>query len=176
MNRNQVLFVGIGSPHGDDQAGWLVADLLSLAVNDHHHVAIRKAKSPIDLLHWLDGVQALIVCDACRGLAQAGDVARWEWPAEELNDVAWMGTHDVSLSSALALAECLQRLPARVIIWAIEGKGCSAFETLSPAASNGISKVVERITGELGSCSDAVGQDPSCPDRLQTCPTSTTPQ
>lgn len=74
----QVLIVGIGSPHGDDQAGWLVADALQLSLNQLHHpdlsCCVKKAVVPLDLLHWLENVDELILCDACQSDAPAGHI------------------------------------------------------------------------------------------------------
>ena len=95
----RTLVAGIGSPHGDDQAGWLVADRLTRELH-RDDVAVRKATSPTELLNWLDGTERLIVCDACCGLGNAGDVRRWPWPHDELFNAAWSGTHDLPLPAA----------------------------------------------------------------------------
>ena len=50
MTRRPTLVVGVGSHHGDDQAGWLVADLLAASASED--VAVRKAKTPAEILDW----------------------------------------------------------------------------------------------------------------------------
>lgn len=148
MSSQRTLIVGIGSPHGDDRAGWLVADRLA-AVLGPNQAEIRRAASPMDLLDWLDDVGRLVICDACRGLQRAGQLRRWNWPASELPPVAWSGTHDLPLPAALALAQRLGRLPEQVVVWAIEGAGGSAADSLSVEVAAAIPAVVTRIAGEL---------------------------
>lgn len=150
MSSHSTLFVGIGSAHGDDQAGWLVAERLA-ACSIGHDLQVRKAKSPASLLHWLDGgVQRLIVCDACHSGGQLGQVRRWAWPIPELETMAWSGTHDLSLPTVLALGQRLGRLPATVIVWAIEGQDPPAAEAISHGVSEAVLEVVQRIVLDLG--------------------------
>ncbi|MFV2065944.1 MAG: hypothetical protein ACC645_03120 [Pirellulales bacterium] len=59
--------IGLGSPHGDDQAGWLAVDRLAqIDELDAQPIALRITT---DLLDYLDGCQHLILIDAC----QSGD-------------------------------------------------------------------------------------------------------
>ncbi len=73
------LFVGIGSPHGDDQAGWLLADLLRGQFASAGGILVRQAVVPADILDWLNGVEHLHVCDACTTGSPAATLHRWEW-------------------------------------------------------------------------------------------------
>lgn len=131
MSHSTTLVVGIGSPHGDDQAGWIIADRLAVAA-DAARFQVRKAKSPSELLDWLDGVDRLIVCDACRGLGAAGQVRSWQWPDVSLSAPMWSGTHDLSLPAALQLAERLGRLPDTVVVWSVEAANANTLSPLSP--------------------------------------------
>ena len=58
------LVVGIGSPYGDDQAGWIIVQQLRNLHNSTHST-IRQAAAPANVLDWLDKVERLIICDAC---------------------------------------------------------------------------------------------------------------
>ncbi len=84
-NPPQTLFVGLGSPHGDDQIGWLIADRLAAERGLPGTVAVRKAAIPLDLLDWLEGVDCLHVCDALQGPTTFGEVQRWEWADASLS-------------------------------------------------------------------------------------------
>ena len=115
------LLVGIGSPHGDDAMGWIVADAASRRCPAN--IDVRTAAVPLDLLDWLDGVDALHVVDACLGDGSRGDLTRWAW--SELADcnsdeTPFQGTHGFDLVSVLRLAEKLGRLPSEVVVWGIE--------------------------------------------------------
>lgn len=147
MNATRTLFVGIGSPQGDDQAGWLVADRLTAFAGPD--LAIRRAKSPADLLDWLHDIERLIVCDACCGLSPIGVMRRWTWPLTDVTGVAWSGTHDFSLPAVLALAEQLDRLPKCVVIWGIEGAINNPASELSAEVSEALPTLCCRIIDEL---------------------------
>ncbi len=80
------LFVGIGSPHGNDRLGWAIADELAQRLGDHAGLMdVRKAKSPVDLLDWLDGRERVFLCDACRMHLDTGTIRCWEWPHAEIS-------------------------------------------------------------------------------------------
>lgn len=146
MNAPPTLIVGIGSPHGDDQAGWQIAERLACQL-DPEHVEVRAAASPIQLVDWLDDVDRLILCDACRGMGRVGQIRRWTWPTPELQEVLWSGTHNFSLPAVLQLAERLERLPPDVAIWSVEGAASDAMSAVSaevaevlPGMADGIAK------------------------------------
>jgi hydrogenase maturation protease len=163
MSRSRTLVVGIGSPHGDDQAGWLVAERLAddpgigtesvakgTKISNHPPgIIVRQAKSPSELLDWLDGMDRLVICDACRGLGRVGELRSWRWPDHELADVSWSGTHDLSLPAVLALADRLGRLPPRVTIWSVEGASIGALAAVSPEVAEALPNLVEQIKNEL---------------------------
>jgi hydrogenase maturation protease len=141
------LLVGIGSPHGDDRVGWEIArrvgERLAGALD------ARCARTPAELLDWLEGVDALDVCDAFAADGQAGSVHCWQWPARQIERVPFCGSHDVSLPAVLALAERLGRLPPRVRIWGVGIKPPAMLGALSPGALAAVEVMVDRICGEL---------------------------
>jgi|CXWL01.1.fsa_nt_gi hydrogenase maturation protease len=159
MKHPRTLLVGLGSPVGDDQLGWLVADLIATS-NTLNHLEIRLADSPSDLLDWLEDIDRLVICDACRGLGRVGEVRRWNWPTPELPVLAWSGTHDLSLPAVLMLAQRLGRLPEQVVVWAIEGAASGAAENLSAELSTAVSALVNRIIEELNA--ETTLQDKAC--------------
>lgn len=148
MRLPRILVVGIGSPHGDDQAGWRLAERLAIAF-DQDNIAVRKAKSPSELLDWLDGIERLIVCDACRGLGRAGEIKRWTWPASELQQASWSGTHDLSLPAVLQLADRLGRLPPTVIVWSVEGASVEALGAMSSVVAAALPNLADQIANEV---------------------------
>jgi hydrogenase maturation protease len=129
----KTLLVGIGSPHGDDRAGWEVVD--RLASRAPEGVVIRQAQVPMDLLGWLDDFERLVVCDAAHHLGPPGHTCRWKWPADEIEATAWSGTHHLSLAATLALADRLGRSPPDVIVWAIAGESGEPGTQLSAEVS-----------------------------------------
>ncbi len=109
----KVLVAGLGSPHGDDQAGWFVAEQLlkkmsvlkkmSGTLEDssrHHvqHVVVRRAMIPLDVLDWMDDVDVLHICDACEPVPGRGTLHRYTWESGRLVDARVTGTPEVGTS------------------------------------------------------------------------------
>lgn len=111
--------VGLGSHHGDDQAGWLVID--ELAKLGYPRSWLRKIAHPAELLDDLSSSEALIICDACQDEGVGGIIHHWQWPADSFVNPRARGTHDLPLFQTLELARQLAQCPNVVEIWAIAG-------------------------------------------------------
>jgi hydrogenase maturation protease len=145
--RTPSLVIGIGSPHGDDCVGWEVTRRVAVVAGEE--LPVRCVRSPVELLDWLDGVAALEICDAVVGDSAAGTVTCWQWPAPEIEQAPFLGTHDLSLPVVLALAEKLKRLPPIVRIWGVGIKASGALAPLSEDAAAAVSMAAERICAAL---------------------------
>ena len=82
--RDKILIVGVGSAHGDDQAGWLVADELTRRIPDGRFISVRKASVPLDFLDWLENVKVLHLIDAIQASGCGNDVRRLRWNSEAM--------------------------------------------------------------------------------------------
>ncbi len=138
---------GIGSPIGDDQAGWQVAT--ALRERDPELVRMESVRVPLDLLHVLDQCERIVIIDACRiiGIEEAGDralperildcdrarVYQWHWPSAKLSSARWLNSHGVGVVQVLELADELGILPSEVIVFGIEVIGDVVCETEMPA-------------------------------------------
>jgi hydrogenase maturation protease len=142
------LLVGIGSAHGDDRVGWLIAQRIDELASGR--IGVKYASTPADLLDWLEGIDTLDVCDALVGETNVGEVCRWDWPAREIQRAHFSGSHDLSLASALALAEQLGRLPPKVRIWGVAIGRTRASGSMSSAVTAALPEIVKRICGALG--------------------------
>ncbi len=139
----RTILVGVGSQHGDDQVGLRVAERLARCSGPT--VEVRLAASPSELLDWLEGADQLVVCDACRIPAPVGSVFRWTWPAAEIENTRFSGSHDLSLPAVLTLAEQLGRLPPRVSVWGISISAAQPTGPVSAEAAAAVPSVVEQI-------------------------------
>ena len=117
MTRHRTLIVGLGSDFGDDRLGWVAVQRLQDRLPNIATIALR---SPADLFDRLTDVDHLHVMDACQGAGPPGTVFRRDWPSADVSQIAFGGTHDISLPAALEIAQQLSLLPARVTIWGIE--------------------------------------------------------
>jgi hydrogenase maturation protease len=117
----KVRILGIGSPSGDDQAGWLVIDaLLAEGVQMGEGVAIEKLDRPgATLIPRLDDVSRVILVDAMRGGGPAGSIRHFDrdgWPGYG----GGLSSHGFGVLEALALARELGSLPPRLDLYGIE--------------------------------------------------------
>lgn len=143
----RTLLAGIGSPHGDDRVGWLVAQHAAERLGDA--LAVRCARTPAELLDWLPGLDALIVCDAILCDWTPGTWQTWRWPAHQIERARFSGSHDLPLASALALAEELGQLPAHVQIWAVAIDSARHLSDVSPGVADAAANVALQICGGL---------------------------
>lgn len=111
--------IGLGSHHGDDQAGWLILDRLREL--GYPSNLLRKAVQPTDLLDELPSTSQLLICDACNGSGAAGTIHQWQWPIDSLLNSRSGSTHDIPLAEALELAEQFANHRLRAEIWAVTG-------------------------------------------------------
>lgn len=139
--------IGIGSPHGDDQAGWLICDLLQPHLDPR--IKIAKVASPIDVLDHFDAADCIWLCDGCRSLSKPGSLHRWVWPDPEIALCRFGGTHDLDLASALKLGERLGKLPPHVVIWGIDIQSVDPVAEISPDVRAAVANVVREIQAEI---------------------------
>jgi hydrogenase maturation protease len=145
MMDGRALLVGIGSPHGDDRAGWLVAE--HVARQQPKGLEVRCAGHPAELLDWLDGLDGLFVCDAVLCDRPPGTWRTWTWPHSMIATARFSGSHDLSLPAALALAAELDRLPAHVEIWAVAIKNAQPLEGISTVVADAAPRIAQQICG-----------------------------
>lgn len=115
------LVVGVGSHHGKDAIGWLMAERLNAL--DLPGVTVRRALVPLDLLDWLEDYTVVHLIDAMQDTDAAADFRRWEWPDCQGIGQACGSTHGFDLVSVLRLAEQLGKAQARIVIWGIQALG-----------------------------------------------------
>ena len=72
------------------------------------------------------------ICDAVVGIPPKQQIHCWQWPAEEIAITAFRGSHDLSLSAVLLLAERLGRLPRCVRIWGVATESGKSFARSRP--------------------------------------------
>jgi hydrogenase maturation protease len=142
----RTIVVGLGSPHGDDQIGWCVAEEIGGSLAPE--VDVRCVTVPIDLTHVLDGYERAILIDACRRCWDVPRIERWEWPCPEIALIRTSGTHAIGLPETLAMMERLGHLPREVIVWGIAGRnfspGTDLTESLQTAIPEFASEIIER--------------------------------
>lgn len=110
--------VGIGSPHGPDQAGWIVVN--RLRQRGHLQQNIQILATPIEILDHIKNCDSLVIVDACQSGATPGTVFRLQWPDSRIMTHRSCSSHGWSVGESLQLAEQLGRLPSSVVLYGLE--------------------------------------------------------
>lgn len=125
---------------GDDGAGHRVADLLSGETG----AEVIKLQTAAELLnHLTRGIDLLIIVDAMEKLSRAGAIHRLDSTDKLSRTTAWRSTHTMTLPEIIDLADQLRMLPAKIIVYGIEGE---RFEQ-----SSGLSENVEKACVSVAS-------------------------
>ena len=133
------MVIGVGNAaRGDDAAGVIAARRLGGI--EHHG-------DPVALLDVWRGAATAIVIDAVRSGAPPGTVHRFDATAAPLPTQlrGSSSTHALGLAEAIELGRTLGQLPARLIVYGIEGERFEAGTELTPAVAAAIEAVVEAV-------------------------------
>jgi hydrogenase maturation protease len=143
--------IGVGNRfRGDDGAGLAVAERLRGRV-PHDVAVVECEQEPTRLLDAWDGAERAVVVDACSGGSPPGTVHRFDLAAAPLPErVFRSSTHAFGVGDAVELARALGRLPARVVVYGIEGADFAAGPDLSTAVTEAVETVTRTIAAELG--------------------------
>jgi len=143
MSRVRVL--GIGSPAGDDQAGWLAVEALQGVGVD----ACKLDRPGANLVSQLAGVDHVILIDAMQGGGAPGQVRRFErddWRGYGQG----LSTHGFGVLDALALAEALGSLPPRMDLYGIEIASAHPGAAPGPEVRTAAMRLAAGIAARLG--------------------------
>jgi Ni,Fe-hydrogenase maturation factor len=150
MTVPNVLVAGLGSAHGDDQAGWLAIDylqqMLLQAPATQSRVVARKLSTPLDLLPVLDQHPHVLIIDAAQVLPTENPQASLRieipapWTPERLASCLAhhprprLDTHGIGLSHVLQLAQLqLKSSVPQVTLFCIPASDFAPFAHPSPA-------------------------------------------
>ncbi len=115
--------LGVGSPFGEDRVGWVVIDKieqqLSQTKKANPDVVIEKCDRPgLSLIEKIKTVDHLIMIDAVKSQHEHGKIH--ELSLADLSTQTLFSTHGFGVANALALADALNLLPQKTIIYGIE--------------------------------------------------------
>jgi hydrogenase maturation protease len=129
------MVAGIGSPHGQDLAGWLVIDSLEKDLQGYPSSIMLcvKLQTPMDLLDRVplgsdtgcNEEPIWILIDACVGI-DPGAVHRWTWPEIPNEPATRSSTHALGLIDTIRLAESLGILAKQIWIYGVSTEDLQA--------------------------------------------------
>ncbi|MFF1870510.1 hydrogenase maturation protease [Streptomyces sp. CB03911] len=160
----RVTVIGVGNEYRrDDGVGWAVVARLadcartrpfrgrtSLVVCDGDPARL--------ISHW-DGADLAIVVDAAH--THPGQPGRVHHLVMDDGRIApadrATSSHGLGLGDAVELARELDRLPRRLVVYAVEGADCSPGTGLSAPVEVAVGRIAEQITKQVARCHDGVG-------------------
>ncbi len=158
------LVIGIGSPHGDDRAGWEVVERLMAMDLGCSPVCLQKAAVPHEALDWFDPRTPTHVVDALA--CQSDCLLRFELtrgPQGQLQTLLTEqgerrqsvefpalrshSTHQFDLRSVLELAAALNALPHRIVLWGIPiAINCTPQDTLDRHICHAVQRIAQEFS------------------------------
>lgn len=148
--RQDVVVIGVGNPdRADDGVGLLVAQRLTSLPGAC--VLLRRADACGLLADWA-GAAAVVLVDAARCLSRPGAIHRLDLAADPLDQALRLSsTHALGVMEAISLAQAVDDLPARMIVYAIEGACFELGAAITPAVLAAVPEVARLIAEEVRS-------------------------
>jgi hydrogenase maturation protease len=145
------LVIGVGNPlRGDDAVGLAVADRVRTRVPGDVAV-LEVEQEPTRLLDAWSGADVAVVVDACSAGGPPGTIHRFDVGDSPLPArVFRSSTHAFGVGDAVELSRALNRLPARVVVYGVEGEDFAAGAGLSAPVESAVEAVAEAIVQDLG--------------------------
>jgi hydrogenase maturation protease len=146
----RVVVIGVGNDYrGDDAAGLEVARRVQASAPAGVKVVERDGEAAGLIDAW-DGADLAVVVDAVHShTAEPGHVHRVEVDgAHGPPPPRAVSSHDSGPGDAVALARALKRLPARLVLYGIEGAAFSPGVGLSPQVEGSVAHVAARVMDE----------------------------
>jgi hydrogenase maturation protease len=146
-----VLVIGVGNRlRGDDGASWEVAERLRKPAAQTAIEVVEQLYEPTDLLGAWEGRDAVVIIDTMCSGKPPGTISRFDvsngpLPAR-LRGVG--STHSFGLHEAIELARALDRLPRRLIVFAVEGREFGAAAALSREVAAAVAPLADAVLGE----------------------------
>ena len=143
------LVIGCGNAdRGDDGVGLAVARSVEAAAIPGVRV-VTGTSDPASLMELWAGVDQVIVVDAASSGGPPGTIRRLDPTAATVPARPAVSSHGLGPAEAVELARALGRLPARIVLYAIEAQDCAHGSPLSPAVAASVPVVAEEILAEV---------------------------
>jgi hydrogenase maturation protease len=142
-----ILVIGIGNEYrSDDGAGLVVARGLR-AKNLPGMLIIESSGDGAALMEAWKAAPSAILIDAAASGKAPGTIHRFDAVTQPLpTGFSFHSTHAFGVAEAIGLAQALQQLPSRLMVYAIEGKNFTAGVGLSPRVAKAVQKVIAQIS------------------------------
>ena len=147
-----LVVIGVGNPYcGDDAVGHEVVRRLAQELGECEQVRLllESGKGTRLLAAWQDA-KTVILIDAVWSGAEPATVYRLDAVAQPIRSVWWRApTHTFGVAEAIALARILQELPARLLVYGIEGGSFAPGTGLSRTVAGVVPEVVAQLLQDI---------------------------
>jgi hydrogenase maturation protease len=146
----KILVIGIGNAfRSDDAAGLRVVRKLKETRFDAATL-LEHSGEGAGLMETWKGADAVILIDAVCSGARPGAIRRYEPLVRPLPAAMFQhSTHAFSVPQAIELSRALNQLPARFVVFGIEGKDFRAGEQLSPEVARALPEITKQVMEEF---------------------------
>jgi hydrogenase maturation protease len=145
--------MGVGNRlRGDDGAsGEVVQRLRERGAQTRINVS-EQLYEPTDLLEAWQGAEAVVVVDTMRSGEPPGRIRRFDVSSAPLPAPlrGSSSTHAFGLHEAIELGRALDRLPRRLIVFAVEGREFEAGAGLSVEVAAAVAPLADAVLAEAG--------------------------
>lgn len=147
---SRVVVIGVGNPYrGDDAAGLAAAERLQSRVPEHVSV-LPCEQEPSRIVDAWQGARAAVVVDAVQSGSEPGTLHRVDATTEPVPaHVFRSSTHAFGVGETIEVARALGRLPARIVVYGVEGASFAAGIGLTPRVETAVDEVVAAVLGEI---------------------------
>jgi len=150
--------IGLGSPFGDDRAGWCVVEALAESpwvAGCEEQVTLTACRSPAaELPELLSMADIAIMVDAVKGGGSVGTFYRLSRPTEWCFAGTSVSSHGVGLPAMLELAQILGGRSPVCYLYGIEVAAFAPDLSLSEAVQRAVVRVKEAIEGDIANYCD----------------------
>ena len=161
--RPVVVVIGVGnSLRHDDAAGLEAVRRLRGRGCDAEIALCEHEGETLGLLERWQNARAVVLVDAIHSGATPGTIHRLDASAEPIGArlPGSSSTHALGVGEAIELARELRRLPARVVLYGVEGRNFEAGSGLSPEVAATIDALADAVHGEARSLAAATAAWP----------------
>ncbi len=147
--RARLLVIGIGNElAGDDAVGLAAAGRIRASRPDGVEV-VEAQREPTALIdHWTPE-DSVVLVDAMRSGAQPGTIRRFDVTRDPLPDsLDSVSTHSLALGVTIELARQLGRMPARMVVYAVEGRQFGIGRSMSPECEVALDALAQAVLTE----------------------------
>jgi hydrogenase maturation protease len=142
-----ILVIGIGNEYrSDDGVGLVVARGLR-EKSLPGMLIIESSGDGAALMEAWKAAPSVILIDAAASGKAAGTIHHFDAVTQPMpTGFSFHSTHAFGVAEAIGLAQALQQLPSRLMVYAIEGKNFTAGVSLSPRVAKAVQKVIAQIS------------------------------